>query len=75
MSSRASSFGAPSQQMLQVPMDRQDQTAPDVRLDLSMETLICTAFAALNLARMSKVGGDRQEGRPIVALYWNWIVP
>ena len=56
-------------------MDRQDQTAPDVRLDLSMETLICTAFAALNLARMSKVGGDRQEGRPIVALYWNWIVP
>ncbi|RDJ00842.1 hypothetical protein B5K05_33885 [Rhizobium phaseoli] len=47
MSSRASRFGAPSQQMLQVPMVRQDQT---VRLDLVMETLICTAFAALNIA-------------------------
>ncbi len=65
MSSRASRFGAPSQQMLQVPMDRQNQTAPDVPLDLvDGELLICTAFAALTLPRMNKVGGISSRRLP-----------
>ena len=44
-------------QLLQVPTDWQDQTTPDVYLDLLDRTLICPTFAALNIARMNKVGG------------------
>ncbi|MBB3387105.1 MULTISPECIES: hypothetical protein [unclassified Rhizobium] len=45
-------------QMLQVPMDGQDQTPPMSGRISSIETLICTAFAGLNMARMNRVGGD-----------------
>jgi hypothetical protein len=55
-------------------MDRQDQTAPGIRLDLVDGILICTGFAGLNIAQMNKDGKDRQEGRWIVALYLNSIV-